>query len=313
MGHLIINLNKFLIMKNRKNKMEKWLKYLLIVTFISITSSLMAQEIAAKEKKVSKPVKNTFESIWLFDNQSVMVPIKKTFELDIMHRFGTVNKGYEDFIGLFAPSNIRIGASYVPIKNLNIGLGFTKFNNTWDASAKYAILHQTKDDKMPMSVTYYGNVTVDTRPIDNFNYSSERYSFFNQIIIARKINDKLSAQIAPSVSHQNSVQGYYSAPGKISKIMENDHIAIAFGARYKLKESMCLIVNYDQPITKHASNNPNPNLSLGIEMNTSAHAFQFFLGNYFYLSPQYNNISNHNNWEDRKFLIGFNITRLWNY
>src|ERR1041385_3801136 len=61
-----------------------------------------------------KPVKNTFQSVWIIDNQTVMVPIKKTFEMDIMHRFGTVNKGYQAFWGFFAPSNIRLGFSYVP-------------------------------------------------------------------------------------------------------------------------------------------------------------------------------------------------------
>lgn len=33
-----------------------------------------------------------------------------------MHRFGSVKNGYKDFFGLFAPSNIRLGFSYVPIK-----------------------------------------------------------------------------------------------------------------------------------------------------------------------------------------------------
>ncbi|MFN3841224.1 MAG: DUF5777 family beta-barrel protein, partial [Cyclobacteriaceae bacterium] len=59
----------------------------------------------------AKPVKSTFESTWLIDNQSVMVPAKGTLQMDIMHRFGTVNNGYDDFWGIYAPSNIRIGMS----------------------------------------------------------------------------------------------------------------------------------------------------------------------------------------------------------
>ena len=46
----------------------------------------------------AKPVKNTFESVWIIDNQTVMVPIKGTLEMDIMHRFGTVDKGYDKSI-----------------------------------------------------------------------------------------------------------------------------------------------------------------------------------------------------------------------
>src|SRR5678815_3304018 len=58
----------------------------------------------------SKPVKNTFDGIWIIDNQTVMVPIKGTFELDFMHRFGTIENGYQDFFGLFSGTNIRLGS-----------------------------------------------------------------------------------------------------------------------------------------------------------------------------------------------------------
>ena len=87
-------------------------------------------------------VGNTFESIWLIDNQTTHVPLRKTFEFDIQHRFGTVLNGYEDLFGLYAPSNIRIGFGYTPINNLMLSAGFTKFNLLWDFTAKYAILKE---------------------------------------------------------------------------------------------------------------------------------------------------------------------------
>ena len=265
------------------------------------------------EKPKVKPVKNTFESVWIIDNQTVMVPIKGTFEMDFQHRFGVVKNGYDDFFGLFASSNIRLGANYSPIDKLSVGVGLTKYNMMWDFNAKYAIIEQMTNDRWPVSVTYYGNMAIDTRPADNFLNFSDRLTFFNQLIIARKINEKFSAQVAPSLSHTNTVNGYYSEPGKVSPERNHDHFAIALSGRYKLKESMSVLVNYDQPITKHKSGNPHPNLSLGMELNTSAHAFQFFFGNYYNLSPQQNNMYNKNDFTEGEFLIGFNITRLWNY
>ena len=101
------------------------------------TTTAVVQEPEEQAQPVKpKPVKYTFQSIWIIDNQTVMVPVKKTFEMDIMHRFGTVGNGYEDFWGLFAPSNIRIGVSYAPIDKLNLGMGITKGNMLWDFSAK---------------------------------------------------------------------------------------------------------------------------------------------------------------------------------
>jgi hypothetical protein len=290
---------------------------------ISVSFAALAQEVVTEEpvKKTpakAKPVKNTFNSIWIIDNQTVMVPQKKTFEMDIMHRFGTINKGYDDFWGMFAPSNIRIGVSYAPINKLNIGLGITKSNMLWDVSAKYAIIQQTKS-KYPVSITYYGNLSRNTtKDADGiFKYDSWRNMYFNQIIIARKITERLSLQVAPSISHQNYVDGYYKRVDSVKKVvegqMENTHFAISFAGRYNVTNVTSIIFNYDQPITKHVANNPRPNISFGFEFNTSNHAFQLFMGNYYYLSPQRNNLFNKNDFKEKQFLIGFNMTRLWNY
>lgn len=286
---------------------------------------------AAPKPKV-KPVKNTFEGIWLIDNQTVLVPIKGTFEMDIMHRFGTLETGYEDFYGFFAPSNIRLGFSYVPVNKLMFGVSITKANMTWEGYLKYSLFTQTKG-RFPVSVSYYANMAVDTRGSENFYHNSDRLSYFHQILIARKISDKLSIQIGPSLTHVNVVNGYFKTSGSVADStytsevageMEHNHFAIAVSARYKLKQSMNLMFGYDQPLTKHATNNPNPNLSLGIEFTTSSHSFQLFFTNYYYITPQRNNYTNKNNpitfvsfnditFYPQHFLIGFNITRLWNY
>jgi len=288
-----------------------------LICFLLLGSSLRAQdstqvtEEPAPVKKV-KPAKNTFGSIWIIDNQTVMVPIKGTFEMDIMHRFGTIKNGYDDFWGFFAPSNIRLGFEYVPINNLMAGISITKASMTWEGYAKYAIIKQKKG-KYPVSVTYFGDISMDSRKKKNFVHSSDRFMFFNQLIIARKITNKISLQIAPSHTHVNIVDGYFYEPGKYRGVMNHEHFAIAVAGRYKIKESMAVIFNVDQPITKHHANNPDPNISFGLELSTSSHSFQFFLGNYNSITPQRNNYYNHNNYKDGQFLIGFNITRLWNY
>jgi Membrane bound beta barrel domain (DUF5777) len=316
---------------------------LLLPQFLTAQDSTAVVEEAAAPSK-PKPVKNTFQSVWIIDNQTVMVPVKKTFEMDIQHRFGTVENGYEDFWGFFAPSNIRLGFSYVPINKLNVGLGFTKTTASiipgqsisnvagplWDGSLKYSIITQTKG-VYPVSVSYYGNVAYNTKKDkakDIYRNYSDRLTYFHQLIIARKVTDKLSVQVAPNLSHHNVVNGYFvklnDSTLKVKPDMKFDHFAIALSARYKLTDVTSVMVNYDQPITKHVSNNPNPSLSFGLEFNTSSHSFQVFATNYFYLVPQINNLYNSNSpfkytdaagskIEGGKFLIGFNITRLWNY
>jgi hypothetical protein len=330
-------------MKLQLNISTRWMARLVILCscLFLFRSNLLAQDSTAvtEEETVPakakiKPAKNTFQSVWIIDNQTVMVPIKGTMEMDIQHRFGVWNNGYKDFWGFFAPSNIRLGISYSPINKLFLGAGIAKSNMVWDASAKYSIITQTKG-KYPVSVTYYGDAAYDTRQ-ESFIYDntaikhwSDRMFFFNQIIIARKVTSKLSVQIAPSVSHQNAVSGFYtkndSTGQEIYTSMKNNHYAFSFSARYKLTTVTSLMLNYDQPLTKHSEYNPNPNFSMGFEFNTSSHSFQLFFGNYDKLNPARNNLYNSNSpvkYTDKatgkevkggRFLIGFNVTRLWNY
>jgi len=356
-------------MKLKINNTKSWLAVpaLLFVCLLLLNGALLAQDSTVVAENTAapakaKPVKNTFQSVWLSDNQTVMVPIKGTMEMDIMHRFGTWNKGYEDFWGFFAPSNIRIGVSYVPIEKLNVGIGFTKTTAAiapasapssvsgplWDASLKYSIITQTKG-KYPVSVSYYTNAAYNTKKDpnhDTYRYNSDRLSFFHQVLIARKVTEKLSVQVAPSLSHFNVVNGYFvklnDSTLKVEPEMKHNHFAVAISARYKLTNVTSLMINYDQPITNHVRYNPNPSLSFGVEFNTSSHSFQLFFTNYYFLNPQINNLFNTNNpfeYDDLtkthplrmnddpatadkdesvrvkggRFLIGFNITRLWNY
>jgi len=292
---------------------------LLILVLVLAVNELMAQDSTQATAPVVKKksyVKNTFDGNFIIDNQTVMVPIKGTFEFDIQHRFGTVEHGWKDLAGLFASANMLLGFSYVPIKDLQVGFGATNDRMQVDGNLKYALFKQTKNNKMPVSVTLFANTVMDTRakssslPIINLQ---DRLSFFSQLIIARKINESISLQVGPSLSYFNNVEAYYDVNKVIQPKTNNAHLAISAAGKFKLTEGLSLIANYDQPITQHPMNNPNPNISLGLDMKTSGHDFQIFVGNYGYILPQNNNVYNHNDFSKSQFLIGFNISRLWNF
>lgn len=292
---------------------------LMLLILIVGEHQLLAQDSTKVNSPIVKKksfVKNTFEGNYIIDNQTVMVPIKGTFEFDIQHRFGTVEHGWKDLGGLFANANMLLGFSYVPMKDIQFGFGATNDRMQTLGTVKYSLLKQTKNNKMPVSVTLFGNMVMDTRaknsalPIINVQ---DRLSYFSQLIIARKINENFSLQVAPSFSYFNNVEGYYDYAKVIQAKTNNGHLAISVAGRYKITEGMSLIANYDQPITQHPMNNPNPNISLGLDMKTSGHDFQIFVGNYGSILPQNNNVYNHNDFTKSQFLIGFNISRLWNF
>ena len=316
------------------------LRVCLLIVLSSSLGTLMAQNSTAtahgaKKKSIDKKtapandtttagpvlkknpyVKNTFEGNFIIDNQTVMVPIKGTFEFVIQHRFGIVNNGTADLFGIFAGANIRFSFSYVPVKDLQIGLGLTNENMQADLNLKYAMLKQTKDGSVPVSITYFGNIAMDTRKRDSTNLFvnvSDRLSFFSQIIIARKFDDKFSLQVGPSLSALNNPAGYLDINGNQDAKWNGVHFSVSASGRYKLSDVSALLVNYDQPLSQQAGNSPRPNLSFGIEFKTSGHDFELFFGNYSSLLPQNNNLYNPNDFTKGQFLIGFNVSRLWNF
>lgn len=255
-------------------------------------------------------VGNTFESTWLIDNQTVIVPLKNTFQFDILHRFGTMQNGFSDLFGLYAPSNIRMGFGYTPINNLMVGFGLTKDRMLWDLNVKYAILSEHGSKPKPISLTYFGVMAIDTRNESNFESAAHRYTYFHQLMVARKITRDFSVQGSLNLSHFNVVPGEVNDEGVTEALMNNDHISFSLMGRYKISDAFSFIANYDQPATRHRRYNPAPNISAGVEIATPLHAFQVFVSNYRWIVPQYNNFLNSNYYPDGAFLIGFNITRL---
>ena len=290
--------------------MKNYIKLLFI--FLVLPFIGFAQEDETKKEEVKEKLeRSAFESTTLIDNATNVVFGKNTLEIQMAHRFGLINnpKAENDLAGFWAPANIRIGVAYGIHDRVTLGFGTTKDGRLQDFNYKVALLRQTRSNKMPVSVTYYGNFTVDARkPEGRFYHIQDRYSNFNQLIIAKRFSPKLSLQIAPSVSHYNIVQN----------TMRNDMVAIAFGGRYKISPQTSIIVDYSQPLTEFYSHNPPPGVSFGVEFGTSAHTFQLFATNYSGIVPQQNYMFNKNTGisegkQGGEFLIGFNITRNYNF
>lgn len=286
-------------------------KLSIIFAFLMCTGFLFAQEEEAKPEK--KPVRSPFESGVLINNQTGVIPDARTLEMIIEHNFGTIQNGITDLYGLYAPSNIRIGFNYSVTDNIMVGFGTTKFRKLTDFRLKYSFLKQSREGGSPVAVTYYGNMAIDGRNKDAFGPSymfegTDRFSFFNQIIIGRKFSDAFSFQVAPSITHIN----------KVELTEEHDRIAISFSGRLKFSDQGSFIFNYDAPlkiegIQEHTELDfeSKPSLALGVEFSTGTHAFQIFMGTANTLSQQYNMMTNMNDWKNGAFFIGFNITRLW--
>lgn len=311
--------------------MKKNILFIVLLSFISVLS--FAQEATDSTEVTEKdyPVNATFESGILIDAQTVVIPEKKTLEMIIQHKFGTIDNGISDLFGIYGSANIRLEMNYVPVKNLRIGAGITKTYMTTDLNAKWSILQQTRKNTIPVSVALYGNVAIDGRNISDFADSvsvgspvgtvnkfdiSNRLSYFSQLIVARKFNEWLSLQAGVSFSHYNLTR--FQAVGRS---YDHDKIGAHFNGRIKVSPQGSIVFNYDMPLKIKSiseqdawtSQYPHPksNLAFGYEVSTGTHAFQVYMASTTSLLPQETMLWNQNEMNTKGFAIGFVITRLW--
>ena len=266
-----------------------------------------AQE-ASEEKKVDdRPVSSTFESSMLIDNQTNIIPDKKTLEMQIQHRFGPMTNGFSDLFGIYAPgANIRMGFNYSIMDRLLVGYGLTKKNMYSDFQVKYALLRQTRSGRIPLSLTLYGNAAIDSRDKEVFGEGYkfiDRLSYFGQLIVSRKFANWLSLQIHGSYTHYNLV----------AADTDHDKIGVGINGRIKFSPQSSIIFQYDHPISVHGKSESKPNLGFGYEVSTFTHAFQIYVGTAQGIIQQDNYMYNQNDFTKGEMMFGFTITRLWQF
>lgn len=259
-----------------------------------------------QEQPDNRPVRGMFETGQLIDNQTPIQPAQGGLEFLIHHRMGTVET-ISDLYGIYSASNIRLGFDYGITDKFAIGFGTEKERKLQEFRAKYNILTQTRSGSVPLSLALYGNMTIDARDKAYFEgwrieYKGiHRFSYFTQLIAARKFSDAFSFQVAPSFVYFNAVDQKYA----------NKNVGLSAGGKVKFAPQLGVIFEYDQSFMKADVANavePKPNFAIGIEKGTATHCFQVFASSYRGLSPQYDLTMNESDFFKKGIHIGFNIT-----
>ena len=296
---------------------------LALLTMLMLNSNAFAQEEATEDTIVEapkdRPVRPAFESGLLFDAATTTMQPAKTLEMIIQHRFGVIENGIHDFYGIWAPSNIRLGMNYSILDKLTVGVGATKFNKMEDIQLRYKVIEQTRSDKIPVTVMLHTVMGIDgsneSKWQENYEFSN-RFNYFTEVVVSRRFNDKLSLQAGGAFTHYNSVDSAY----------DHDRISLSFAGRYKFSPQGSFVVAGDFPlklqgISEHskefndseASFIAKPNICVGFEISTSTHAFHLYLASAQGILQQEDIMWNDNDFFKGEFLIGLNITRLWNF
>ena len=235
----------------------------------------LLQQLESQAPKATKAerVDATFKSTRLINGHTVQTPGEGTLVFLISHRFGTLNSGAYNFFGL-DNAVIRLGLEYALTDRLEVGLGRSSFQKTFDGFAKYRALRQSTGPRaMPVSVTLFGSTALTTlryggTPVE---YTlPRRLTYTYQALIARKFSADLSLQLMPTLVHNNLV---------MSETDHNDIYALGFGGRQKLTKRTSLNAEYYYLLPNNKPLGTRNALALGFDIETGGHIFQLHVTN----------------------------------
>ena len=142
--------------------------------------------------------------------------------------------------------------------------------------------------------------------------ASYRFSYFAEVMFARRFCKEFSAQLGISWVHYNLVDKTEMSYNHVNG-MKNDNINISGIGKIKISPQTSVLLSYSQPVFTYLNTAPWPNFGVGVEISTSTHAFQIFLTAANGIVPQETVMYNYNNPYKGYILLGFNITRLWTF
>ncbi len=302
--------------------MKKILSLLTICLGLSAYS--FAQDSAAaevKEAPARKYTRTTFNSTRIINMQSTEIVSKGALEFMISHHFSNIwNKdgGKQNIAQLFGLNSgiahTYLSFAYSPTAYLNLGIAAAG-SSKYEGWAKFKLLRQqTGVSNVPVSVAWFSLVNVNTAADPDNEFAGNKVAFVNQLLIARKFSSKFSLELIPTWVHYNVV------PYGINN--SNEVFSIGLGGKYKATSKMNLTFEYNRQlnmyenlISKNGSIiNYHPDLvSVGIEINTGGHLFQFYVGSTTESSNLEQLTRNNSSIKDGNFALGFTINRSLNF
>lgn len=220
----------------------------------------------------------------------------------ILHRFGNVNSGVENFFGL-DQATIRLGLDYGISDRFNIGIGRGSFQKEIDGFLKYRIVQQSTGQKsFPFSLVAVAGMTLRTGQLATANKPtfSDRIAYYYQAVAGRKFNERLSLQLMPTVLHRNLVQSDRDA---------QDLFATGIGGRLKVSKRVSINVDYYYVFNQNETLNLYNPLSVGVDIETGGHVFQLHLTNAAGMNERAFLTQTTNSWGRGDIQFGFNISR----
>jgi len=262
----------------------------------------------------------TFKDTRVINSQSVETIGKSKLDFRIGHRFGDIGDGWTSFYGLENATDVLFEFDYGLTDNIMVGIMRTKgsgeLRQIVSGLFKARILKQS--EAIPISVAFSSLMSFSTMKkndpprglINDFELFAHRIVYNTQVIIASKVSERLSLQVAPQLTYRNFI------PDSDETLIPS--IRGAF--KLQISRSVAIILDGTYVISDLRSQNDQNGsrryyhpLEIGIEWDTGGgHVFQMnFTNATGILETDYIPYTT-SNWLENEYRLGFTISRQFN-
>lgn len=248
----------------------------------------------------------TFRMTSVINGQSVEVPGAGDLHFKLSHRFADIDEnGLYDLFG-WDKNTARIGFEYGIADVASVSIGRNSWDKTYDGSLKYRLFQQQNGKGgMPLSVSVYTVLYANAlrwHDSERENLFSSRLSYNTQLLIARKMNDRISLQLSPSYIHKNLVP----TPDD-----QNNIFATGISGSYKFARKFSANVEYFYLMPGKTADEYSNALTFSVEVETGGHMFQLLLSNSPYTYDIMYIAENTGRWLNGDIYLGFNLYRVF--
>lgn len=242
----------------------------------------------------------TFKALQLVTLQTTKMPAKKEFYFVVSHRFGSVENGLDSFFGL-DNATTKLGGIYGITDWLSVNVSRHTLNKMYETGIKYRMARQGSN--FPLDIVGYSVADINTF-LEKKQYPGlefkHRLAYVQQLLISRKVNEKLSLELVPSFVHKNLYN---------PDIERDNQFSFGGGGRYKITKRLSVNLEYMHNFDKPKFYK-NP-LSVGLDVETGGHVFQLLFTNSQAMSESGYLTNASGEWGKGNFFFGFNLYRVF--
>ncbi len=252
-----------------------------------------------QQEKFQQPA---FKAMKIGNLQSTKIAAKGDLYMYVSHRFGTLKDGISTFFG-FDNANTKIQMVYGVCEAIQIGASRESLRKTYATSAKFKLLSQS--EKVLFNVVGYLTANINTE-LSKDRYPllkyGDRMSYASQILVSRRINNKISIEVAPTYVRQNLV---------LEPEQEHNQYLLGMGGRLKLNKRLSFNCDYAYHLNRYKNSIYNNPLTVGIDIETGGHVFQLLFSNAQSTNEPGFMSNAEGNWNKGDVFFGFNIVRVF--